>query len=306
MKIIVSGGAGFIGSHIVDLYIKAGHKVVVIDDLSTGSRKNLHSRAKFYKADIKDAKTIENIFKKERPMVVNHHAAMIEVVRSLREPTSTFATNIVGTANLLNAFGMYGKSVNKKFIFASSGGAIYGNPQKIPATENAQIMPLSPYALSKLFGEEMLQFYAKHFGFDFTILRYANVYGPRQNTRGGSGIVALFGRLMKEGKQPTIFGDGTKGRDYVYVSDIAAANLLALGRAGKMIVNIGLGKVISDRTVFDVIAKTLAFKQEPIFAPYRKGEVYSSSLNAGRAKKVLGWSPQKTFNEGIRETFRKN
>ncbi|MGB7957607.1 MAG: NAD-dependent epimerase/dehydratase family protein [Minisyncoccia bacterium] len=305
MKIIVTGGAGFIGSHVVDTYTAAGHRVVVIDDLSTGLRKNLHPKAKFYKADINDAKAIEAIFKKEKPEIVNHHAAMIEVVRSFREPAMTFKTNVIGMGNLLNAFGTYGKKGKKKFIFASSGGALYGDPKKIPAVESAKLMPLSPYALSKLLGEEMLEFYARHFGFDFTVLRYANVFGPRQNARGEAGVVAIFGRLMKEGKRPTIFGDGTKGRDYVHVSDIARANLLALKRGSGETVNIGLGKIISDRVVFDAIAKALRFGQEPIFAPYRKGEVYRSSLDAGRAKKILGWRPVKSFNGGVQEMFRK-
>jgi UDP-glucose 4-epimerase len=305
MKIVVTGGAGFIGSHIVDTYIAAGHRVIVIDDLSTGSRKNLHPRAKFYKADINDAKAIEAIFKKEKPEIVNHHAAMIEVVRSFREPAATFTTNVIGMGNLLNAFGPYGKKGKKKFIFASSGGALYGDPEKIPAAEIAPIMPLSPYALSKLLGEEMLEFYARHFGFDFTVLRYANVFGPRQNARGEAGVVAIFSRLMKEGKRPTIFGDGTKGRDYVHVSDIARANLLALRKGSGETMNIGLGKIISDLAVFDALASALHFGQEPIFAPYRKGEVYRSSLNSSRAKKILGWRPKKTFKNGVREMFRK-
>ena len=305
MKIIVTGGAGFIGSHIVDAYIAAGHRVVVIDDLSTGSRKNLHPKAKFYKADIKDAKMIEAIFKKERPEIVNHHAAMIEVVRSFREPALAFEPNVLGTANVLNAFGMYGRGKNKKFVFASTGGAIYGAPKKIPAAETTRAMPLSPYGLSKLLGEEMVKFYARHFSFAFTILRYANVYGPRQNSRSEAGVVAIFGRLMKNGLRPTIFGDGTKGRDYVYVGDVVKANQLVLTKGDGETLNIGLGKVVSDRTVFDAVAKGLNFKQQPIFAPYRKDEVYKISLDAGRAKKILGWRPKETFTGSIQKMFDK-
>jgi UDP-glucose 4-epimerase len=303
MKIIVTGGAGFIGSHIVDAYIAGGHQVVVIDDLSTGSRKNLHPKTKFYKADIRDERTIAAIFKKERPEVVNHHAAMIEVMRSFREPTSAFATNVLGTANVLNAFGVHGKGKNKKFIFASSGGAIYGKPKKIPAVESAPTIPLSRYGLSKLLGEEMVEFYARHFGFGFTALRYANVFGPRQNACGEAGVVAIFGQLMKNGERPTIFGDGTKGRDYVYVGDVVAANRLALKKGNGEIVNIGLGKVVPDQAVFDAIARGLGFKQKPIFAPYREGEVYRISLDARRAKKVLGWRPTGTFAENIEKMF---
>lgn len=304
MKIIITGGAGFIGSHIVDAYVTAGHKVVVVDDLSTGARKNLNSKAKFYKADIKDAKAIDAIFKKEKPEIVNHHAAMIEVVRSFREPASTFATNVLGIGNLLSAFGTHGKGKHKKFIFASSGGAIYGEPKKIPAPESTPTKMLSPYGLSKLLGEEMVLFYARHFNFDFTVLRYANVYGPRQNPFGEAGVVAIFARLMKDGVTPTIFGDGTKGRDYVHVYDIVAANRLALTKGGGEIVNIGTGKVISDKMVFDAVAKGVGFDRAPVFAPYRKGEVYKISLNATRARKILGWRPKKVFFEGVQEMFR--
>lgn len=303
MKIIVTGGAGFIGSHIVDAYVAAGNRVVVIDDLSTGFHRNIHPKAKFYRADIKDEKKIVKIFKREKPEVVNHHAAMIEVVRSLREPASTFATNVLGMANVLNTFGVYGVGRNKKFIFASSGGAIYGEPKKIPVAEDAPIMPLSPYGLSKLLGEEMTRFYARHFGFNFTILRYANVYGPRQNPRGEAGVVAIFGGLMKDGKSPTIFGDGTKSRDYVYVSDVVRANQFALKKGNDKTVNIGRGERVTDKIVFETVAKSLNFKKEPVYAPYRKGEVYSISLNARQAGRLLGWHPQKDFKTGIGELF---
>lgn len=303
MKIIVTGGAGFIGSHVADAYIAAGHRVAVIDDLSAGSRKNMNPAAKFYKADINDDGAIKKIFQKERPEIVNHHAAKIEVMRSFREPAAAFRTNVLGMANVLNAFGAYGKGKNKKFIFASSGGAMYGAPKKIPADERAPRKTLSPYGLSKLLGEEMVEFYARHFGFDFVVLRYANVYGPRQNSRGEAGVVAIFGRLMKEGARPTIFGDGTKGRDYVYVRDAVLANRLALKKGKNEILNIGTGTVVSDKAVFDAIAQRLGFKREPRYAPYRKGEVYKMSLDAGRAKKVLGWIPRHTFTEGIGDMF---
>ncbi len=304
MKIIVTGGAGFIGSHIVDAYIASGHRVAVSDNLSSGFQKNVNPKAKFYKADVKNGKSVEAIFKKERPEIVNHHAAMIEVVKSFREPVSTLTTNVLGTANVLNAFGVYGKGKNKKAIFSSSGGAIYGEPKKIPVAENAPIKTLSPYGLSKLLAEETMMFYARHFGFHFTILRYANVYGPRQNPKGEAGVVAIFGGLMKKGDHPTLFGDGTKGRDYVHVYDVAEANRLALKKGNGEILNIGVGKVISDKAVFDAIATSLEFREAPIFAPYREGEVYRISLDARRAKKVLGWKPGKVFGQSVWEMFR--
>jgi UDP-glucose 4-epimerase len=302
MKIIVTGGAGFIGSHIADAYLAAGHAVVVIDDLSHGSRRNVHPKVKFYKADINDAKAIVKIFKKERPEIVNHHAAEISVAESLREPAVAFKTNVLGTANVLNAFGIYGKGKNKKFIFPSSA-AVYGESKKIPVDEQASPKALSPYGLSKLLGEEMIAFYARNFGFDFLIFRYANIYGPRQNSRGEAGVVAIFGRLMQEGMRPTIFGDGTKGRDYVHVSDVVAANMTATKRGKNEILNLGGGKVVTDDAVFEAVAKSTGFTQAPRYAPYRKGEIYRIALSARNAQRLLGWRPKKVFAQGVREMF---
>jgi UDP-glucose 4-epimerase len=303
MKIIVTGGAGFIGSHIVDAYIAAGHRVIVIDDLSNGFRKNVHPKARFYKTNINDAKAVRNIFQKERPEIVNHHAAEISVAESLREPAIAFGTNVLGMANVLDAFGAYGKGKNKKFIFSSSA-AVYGEPKKIPADEHAPLRSLSPYGLSKLLGEEMVEFYARNFGFNFLIFRYANVYGPRQNSHGEAGVVAIFGRLMKGDARPTIFGDGTKGRDYIHVSDVVAANKAALTKGKNEIVNIGTGTVVNDRAVFEAIAKGTDFEREPQYAPYRKGEVYRITLDSRKAKQVLSWRPKKVFTQGIREMFK--
>ncbi len=300
MKIIVTGGAGFIGSHIVDAYVKAGHRVVVIDNLATGFRRNVHSKAKFYKADIRDAKKIEEIFRKERPNVVNHHAAIAEVVKSLRDPLPTLEVNVTGTVNLLLASGRYRV---KKFIFSSTGGAIYGEPKKIPADESTEPVPLSPYGLSKHLGELVIRFYAKVYGFNYLIFRYPNVYGPRQNPKGEAGVVAIFGGLMKSGKRPTIFGDGTKTRDYVYVEDIARANVLGLRKVKNDVLNLGWGKKVSDRQIFNTIAQQFHFKGRPIYAPYRKGEVYQIAITNARAKKTLGWTPKVKFEEGVKRTI---
>ncbi len=300
MKIVVTGGAGFIASHVVDAYVNAGHTVVVIDNLATGFRKNLNPKAKFYEADIRDAKKIEAIFKKEKPQIVNHHAAIAEVVKSLRDPMPTFDVNITGTVNLLLSSGMYGV---KKFIFSSTGGAIYGEPKKIPADESTEPVPLSPYGLSKHVGELMIKFYAKTYGFDYLIFRYPNVYGPRQNPKGEAGVVAIFGGLMKAGIRPTIFGDGTKTRDYTFVADIARANMLVLKKGKNEIINLGWGKKISDRMIFDTIANDTHFKEKPIFAPYRKGEVYQIAITNAKAKKILGWQPKVEFEKGIQKTL---
>ena len=301
MKILVTGGAGFIGSHIVDAYINLGHKVVVIDNLSTGFRKNLNPKAKFYKVDIGDLPKIEKIFQKEKPQIVNHHAAIAEVVKSLRDPLPTLNVNVIGTINLLLAAG---KIRVKKFIFSSTGGAIYGQPDKIPADENTPAIPLSPYGLSKLLGEECIKFYAKHYGFDYLIFRYPNVYGPRQNPKGEAGVVAIFSGLMRKGKQPTIFGDGSKTRDYVHIDDIVRANIIGLHKGKNEIFNLGWAKKISDQKIFDTIAKNLNFKKPPIYAPFRHGEVYQIALSAKKARKNLGWQPQISLEEGIKKTVK--
>ncbi len=300
MKIIVTGGAGFIGSHVVDAYVKAGHKVVVVDNLTTGSRKNLNPKAKFYKTDIRDAKKIDAIFKKEKPDAVNHHAAIAEVVKSLRDPLPTLDVNVTGTVNLLLAGGRYRI---KKFIFSSTGGAMYGSPKKIPVSESVEPFPLSPYGLSKLLGELTITFYAQMYGFDYFIFRYANVYGPRQNPNGEAGVVAIFGKLTKAGKQPIIYGDGSKTRDYVYVEDIARANLLALKKGHGQTVNIGWGKEISDKKIFETIARGASYRDKPRYAPYRKGELYRSALTNAKAKKILGWKPKVKLEEGIKRTL---
>jgi UDP-glucose 4-epimerase len=309
MKIVVTGGAGFIASHIVDAYLTAGHRVVVIDDLSKGFRRNINKKAKFYKADITDLALMERIFAKERPEAVNHHAAIAEVTRSMRDPIPTLTTNVLGTANLLLAFGHHGRhpkggGAPGKFIFSSTGGAMYGDPKHLPVSEGAPEDPLSPYGLSKKLAEETIKFYAKQFGFEYFIFRYANVFGPRQNPHGEAGIVAIFGELMYEGKRPTIFGDGTKARDYVYVGDVAAANLAALRRGKNATVNLGRGKIITDREMFEAIAEAMRFDGKPIHAPYRPGEIYRISLDAARARKVLGWKPKMEFRKGIREAVK--
>src|SRR3989344_5224679 len=207
MKIIVTGSAGFIGSHIADRYRALGHTVVEVD---IRSPKN--------PIDINDAAALTALFKKEKPDIVNHHAAIAEVVKSIRDPLPTFQTNVLGTVNVLMAAGEAGTV--KKILFASTGGAIYGEPKKLPADEATPATPLSPYGLSKLLGEEAIAFYSRMFGYAYLIFRYPNVYGPRQNPKGEAGVVAIFAELMKHGVRPTIFGDGTKARDYAYVDDI--------------------------------------------------------------------------------------
>lgn len=286
MKIIVTGSAGFIASHIADRYRALGHTVI---DVDIRSPKPL---------DINDVEALNALFQKEKPDIVNHHAAIAEVVKSLRDPLPTFQTNVLGTVNVLMAAGAAGTV--KKIIFSSTGGAIYGEPKKIPADETTPATPLSPYGLSKLLGEEAVIFYSRIFKFNYLIFRYSNVYGPRQNPKGEAGVVAIFTELMKNGVRPTIFGDGAKARDYIFVDDVARANVIALRRGKNEVINIGLGRKITDQKVFNEIVKNLHYKEKPIYAPYRKGEVYQIALNATRAWKTIGWKPTISFEEGVK------
>jgi UDP-glucose 4-epimerase len=303
MRIIVTGGAGFIASHVADAYIKAGHKVIVIDNLATGLRKNINKKAKFYRADIRNLTAIEKIFKREQPEIVNHHAAIAEVVKSMLNPLPTLETNVLGTTSVLIALGKYGKG-KRKFIFSSTGGAIYGEPKKIPADETTPEAPLSPYGISKLLGEELIKFYSRHYSFDYLIFRYPNVYGPRQST-GNKNVIPVFVELMRRKKQPTIFGDGTKARDYTYIDDIVKANLIALKKGHLDTVNIGWGKKITDQMIFDAVAKAMNFSGKPIYAPFRKGEVYQIAIDAKKAEKVLGWKPTMELEKGMSKTVYK-
>lgn len=302
MKIIVTGGAGFIASHVADAYIAAGHKVAIIDNLSSGSRKNLNPRANFYKADVRNLSALYKIFRNERPDAVNHHAAFISVTDSVKQPETTFQINATGTLNVLLAFADPGvKSKRKKIIFSSTGGAIYGNPKKLPADETTREDPLSPYALTKQIDEDIIHYFSREYGIDHIILRYANVYGPRQRAQGGAGIVPIFTELVGKGIRPTIFGNGKKTRDYVFVGDVARANLLALTRGHNETINIATARQISDQTVFDAIAAGFNFKQKPFYTPKRPGEVEHISMSFARAKKILGWKPKVAFAEGIKK-----
>lgn len=302
MKIIVTGGAGFIASHIADAYVEAGHKVVVIDNLVSGFRKNVNSKAKFYKADIRDREAMDKIFKKEKPEIVNHHAAIAVIAQALRDPIPTLDVNLLGSVNIVLALGKYGIG-KKKIIFASSG-AVYGSPKKIPVTEQTPTVPQSAYGLSKLVGEEIISFFAGVYRFHYVFFRYPNVYGPRQNPKGEAGVTAIFGELMKQGKIPVIFGDGTQGRDYVYVDDIVNANVAALTKGNDEIFTLGWGKMTTTQQIFDVLARETVFKKKPKYIHYRKGDAYRVSLSARHAKKLFGWEPTITLNEGIRRVVK--
>ena len=295
MKILVTGGAGFIGSNLVDALIGIGHDVVVVDNLSSGLRVNLNPRAKFYDIDICDKKLSE-VFEREKPQIVSHHAAQIDVRKSGEDPIADAEANIVGSLNVITNCLRFGV---KRITYASSGGAVYGDVQYLPADESHPINPISQYGVSKHTVEHYLHLYSVTHGLQYVILRYSNVYGQRQNPYGEAGVVAIFAIQMLTGKQPTIFGPGDKTRDYTHVSDIVKANLVALDKGKNAIYNIGTGVETSDQEIFDTLASVLGYKGTPIYAPVRKGEVYRIALDCTKARKELGWSPKLSLREGI-------
>ncbi|TLD41573.1 MAG: UDP-glucose 4-epimerase [Candidatus Jettenia ecosi] len=297
MKILVTGGAGFIASHLVDKLIDEGHQVVVIDNLSAGRRENIHTNAIFYKMDICDAVALEEVFKQERPEIVNHHAAHVNVRKSVEMPVYDANINILGSLNLCELSKKY---KIKKFIYVSTGGAVYGEPKDLPVKETCPVEPLSQYGVSKHTVEHYLSIFHKLYNLNFTILRYPNVYGPRQSPHGEAGVVAIFSELILQNARPTIFGDGSKTRDYVYVDDIIRANLIVLNNVGNgEIYNLGWGKEISDLEVFQAVRRVLKSDIEPIFSEKRPGEIDHISLDSSKALKELNWRPEAIFDEGV-------
>jgi len=297
MKILITGGAGFIASHIQDAYIKKGHKVVIVDNLVTGSKKNLNPKTKFYKVDI-TSPLVKSIIKKEKPDIINHHAAQMDVRKSVADPIFDARTNILGIINLLEGAREVGV---KKFIFASSGGAIYGDTSKIPTMETHVERPVSPYGIAKLTSEKFLHYYNVQYGLEYVALRYANVYGPRQSSGGEAGVVAIFIDRLLAGKKPTIHGDGKTTRDYVYVADVVKANLSAL-KAKTGVYNIGTGKETDVNQVGEKIVKALGVNIEPKHGPAKPGEQKRSCIDWKLANKMLGWRPEVDLDEGIGRT----
>jgi UDP-glucose 4-epimerase len=299
MNILVTGGAGFIGSNVADLYVSAGHKVVIIDNLFMGNKKNVNPRAKFYKMDIRDKK-VAAIVKKEGIEAVNHHAAQISVPDSVKDPVFDADINIKGTLNLLEAAR---SNKIKKFIFVSSGGTVYGSRVKLPATEDNPLTAESPYGVSKVSGEHYTRFYTAQYGIKHTILRYSNVYGPRQIPHGEAGVVAIFIKLIMEGKTPVIFGGGACVRDYVFAGDVARANLLALTKGDNEAFNIGTGVQTDVNMLYSQIQKATGFNKPAKPGPYREGDLPANYLDASKAAKTLGWKPEVGLEQGIRLTY---
>lgn len=297
MRALITGGAGFIGSHIQDAMLRKGFETAIVDDLSTGHRENVHASSLFHEIDIRDEK-LQEIFAEFRPTVVFHLAAQMDVRRSVREPIYDADVNIGGSIKLLELCRRYG---TKRVIYASTGGAIYGEPEYMPADENHPISPVCQYGISKHTVEHYLELYHKNYDLSYLSLRFPNVYGPRQDPHGEAGVVAIFSLLMLEGKQATIFGDGKKTRDYVFVKDIVAACEIALDTDRVGVYNLGWGKEITDYTIFDTVRRHVGCNFDPIYAPIRLGEVNRICLDATRACRELGWKPTVSLDDGIAE-----
>ena len=310
MRIVVTGGAGFIGSHVVDSYIDAGHQVLVIDDLSTGNTMNVNPAARLEHIDIRDAHGIGKVFASFRPQVVNHHAAQIDIRRSVADPIFDAEVNVIGSVNLMQ---QAVQSHAEGFIFASSGGAIYGETPH-PAVETAVKAPISPYGAAKAAVENYLFAYRKTCGLNSVTLRYSNVYGPRQDPAGEAGVVSIFASALIAGRGVTIFGSGDQVRDYVFVKDVAQANLLALDHLQSgvtdvqspdgMAYNIASGRATSVNELYDEMAKIIPARVEAIHADARPGELMESRLDIRRAHDVLGFSPQVNLASGLEQTIR--
>jgi UDP-glucose 4-epimerase len=304
LNILVTGGAGFIASHITDAYIAEGHNVIIVDNLSGGVLENINPKAKFYQLDIRSEK-LEDVFQKEKIDVVNHLAAQMDVRRSVSDPKFDASVNVLGG---LNIFESARKHRVKKIIFSSTGGAIYGEQDYFPANEEHPLRPLSPYGITKLCTEKYLFFYKAVYGIHHVILRYANVYGPRQNPHGEAGVVAIFCNKMLKGEQPVINGDGKQTRDYTFVGDIVKANLLALTYDGSNIYNIGTGIESDVNKLFLELRSHLNPLCPEQHALAKAGEQQRSVISYKKIEDELGWKPTVQLEEGLRltaEYFRK-
>lgn len=298
MKILVTGGAGFIGSHIVDALIAQGHEVAVMDNLVTGRKENLNPRAKFYQVDIRDQE-LEGIFNRERFDVIYHEAAQMDVRKSVADPRYDAEVNILGTLNLLQ---QAQKTSVKKFIFASTGGAIYGEQVQFPADEEHPTWPASPYGITKLACEKYIAFFGQNYGINYALLRYANVYGPRQSPHGEAGVVAIFTSRMLSGEQPVINGDGKQTRDYVYVGDVVAANLRALDYPRNDYFNVGTGIETDVNELFHILNRATGSRVEELHGEAKAGEQLRSVLSYEKTSRLLGWRPQVKLEQGLTQT----
>lgn len=297
MKILVTGGAGFIGSHLVDRLIQEGHELVVVDNLSTGKRRNINRAAEFYKVDIQSWR-LARVFRNERPSLVMHLAAQMDVRRSVEDPIYDAQVNILGTVNVLQQAVNHGV---RKVIFASSGGAIYGEQEVFPASESHPTQPLSPYGISKLSGEHYLAYFQRLSGIQCVALRFANVYGPRQDPEGEAGVVAIFTRKLLNGEQAVINGNGRQTRDFVFVDDVVEAHLAVIGKEVQGTYNVGTGEETTVNELFRILADQIRPGAKELHGPAKKGEQIRSVIDAGKLR-LLGWEPKTSIRDGLART----
>ena len=298
MKVLVTGGAGFIGSHLVDRLIMEGHEAVVVDNLATGKRRNINRAARFYKMDIQSWR-LERVFRNERPNVVMHLAAQMDVRKSVEDPMFDAQVNVLGTLNVLQQAVKHGV---RKMIFSSSGGAIYGEQEIYPAPETHVTKPLSPYGLSKLCGEQYLSYYARVSGLQAVSLRYANVYGPRQDPEGEAGVVAIFIQKMLNNEQAVINGNGRQTRDFVFVEDVVEANLAMIGQDTQGTYNVGTGVETSVNDLFRILAQHTGSNCKEIHGPAKKGEQARSVIDSMKLRQEVLWEPKADLSEGLKKT----
>jgi UDP-glucose 4-epimerase len=299
MKVLVTGGAGFIGSHVVDQCIQHGYEVVIVDDLSTGRESNLNPEAKLYRMDIRDTK-LKEVFEREKPDYVDHHAAQMDVRRSIVEPLFDADVNILGSINLIECARQFGV---KRIVYISTGGAVYGEPEYLPCDEAHPINPICQYGASKHTVEHYLFMYKENYGLDYTVLRYPNVYGPRQDPHGEAGVVAIFSGQMLRDDQVVINGDGEQARDFVYVGDCARANLMAIQASrGLGIVNLGSSRGTTVNEIFEKLGNISGYSRDARHGPAKVGETRKIYLDARKAQRELGWQPEIDLEDGLQRT----
>lgn len=298
MKVLVTGGAGFIGSHVVDRLVLEGHEAVVVDNLVTGKRRNINRAARFYKMDVQSWR-LERVFRNERPNVVMHLAAQMDVRKSVEDPMFDAQVNVLGTLNVLQQAVKHGV---RKVIFSSSGGAIYGEQETYPAPENHVLKPLSPYGLSKLCGEQYLSYFQRVSGLQAVSLRYANVYGPRQDPEGEAGVVAIFIQKMLNNEQAVINGNGRQTRDFVFVDDVVEANLAVMGQETQGTFNVGTGAETSINDLFRILVQHTGSTCKEVHGPAKKGEQARSVIDSTKLRHEVSWEPKADLSEGLKKT----
>jgi UDP-glucose 4-epimerase len=298
MKVLVTGGAGFIGSHVVDRLVLEGHEAVIVDNLVTGKRRNINRAARFYKLDVQSWR-LERVFRNERPSVVMHLAAQMDVRKSVEDPMFDAQVNVLGTLNVLQQAVTHGA---RKVIFSSSGGAIYGEQETYPAPESHVLKPLSPYGLSKLCGEQYLSYFQRVSGLQAVSLRYANVYGPRQDPEGEAGVVAIFIQKMLNNEQAVINGNGRQTRDFIFVDDVVEANLAMMGQETQGTYNVGTGVETSINDLFRILLQHTGSTCKEVHGPAKKGEQARSVIDCTKLRQEVSWEPKADLSEGLKKT----